>query len=495
MKRTPILRVVKYGLIILASVSAYYLFRLIPGSSPLKYVASVITVVAVVHGVWTEYQKAKGNGETYTVPADKWFLGVGLLVAFGAAINDDVNKHDSDQSSQKKSHTIAKAQTDLALINNKLALTTNAYTHKAAADAAKTREDAAKTRADATRIKQDDKVIVLSQRVLTALGYQNNRMARQNTLEQERTNQQQTRDAQMSRSVIREQSIRTRDQNQRLAIHNDVAEASRSVHSLRETLNGMERTLNPIQDVRLTYLCPVQLDDPDPQIQAYRASLDKAFARYEAANAADKASSPEFAARGGTYVNLKGAKMSTERLIITRGSDLYPTDVTKLPGSLFNYPVKVGFWKKPIMNFPRSGPRPIQISQPDVELEITSSDQPQLWYYLPSKTLILAYYNMPVAIGKNSGNITSLPDLSGALVQVRRLNFDFSKEAFAQPDITTAIYDPHIWRFALTISNHSYLFDTSDFQYALDINLTLVCSFTFDSKKSSRNHEPLISEW
>jgi len=487
-KNHTLVRVLKWGLILVISVIAFQFFKLIPGSSPLKYLASVVTVVALCHATWSEYHTAKSKGESFSIGSDKLFLAVGLLVAFSASVWDDIGKFHSEKVAEYKSEKLNKAQNDLANI-------TNNNTRNAAVDAAKTRQVAIQTSADATRIKQDEKLLILDQKVLTALAQQNNRMTKHNAIEQVRASRQAMQDAQRIRLVTQDQAERTRDAGRSTALHSDVVQTSRNVHSLRETLYGLERTLNPIQNVRLTYLLQIPLDANDPQMAAYKITLEKALEQYKNQNAANTPNAL-FSEQGGNYLALSGATLTNNRLVISPGSELFPSDKTTFPGLLFNYPVKVGLWHKSSITVSQTGDKRSKTAQPDMQLEIVPNDKPELWYYPGNKTLVLAYNNVPVSVGKLSGKIISVPDLDGGLVQTNRLSYDYSKGTWDTSEVFTNIQRGMMMqRMVFNIADHLYVVEAGDIRYSLDNQMRPSFSFIFDNKKSLLNNNAAAKEW
>lgn len=477
-------RIYRYGALVGVALLVYYLLGLIPGSSPLKYVASLVSVGAIVHTLRKDYIEAKGKGEHPSLASDKMLAIVALLIAFLASINDDHTKYKTDQASQRKSDALAKAQSNLAQAGNKLAILTNNNTRKAAADAAKTRDIASQTKADAIRIKQDERVIILDQKVLTALAQQSNKIARQNTLEQRRDALQQESDAHRLSLVTQEQAERTRDTTKSIALHSDVLQASRGIHSLRETLDGFERTLNPLKDARLTYLVIIPLNNPSPQMQAYKALLDKAVQEYEASSPVKDTA--QITGVGGTFQTEQGLTGSTSRLILSRGSALFPTDPKGFLGSLFNAPMKVGVWHKSSWKKLPNGQVRLSNLQPDMELEVSIHTAPELWYYPATKMLVLAYNNVPVATDVSTGKIASLPDLEGSWIAIRENNYDPNTQTFSYTPDDDIRRQCAVWRISLLASNRLFLFDSNDLQHSIDGSGKPMCTLIFDSGHTSK---------
>ncbi len=475
-------RIFRYAAMLGGAFVVYYLLGLIPGSSPFKYVASLVSVAAIIHTIRKDYMEAKGKGERPSIALDKLLAMVALLVALLWSIKDDHTKYITDLTSQRKSDALAKAQNDLAQM-------TNDNTRRAAADAAKTRAIASQTKADATRIKQDERVVVLDQRVLTALAQQNNKIARQNTLEQRRDALRQESDAHRLSLVTQEQAGRTRDANKAVALHSDILQASRSVHNLSETLYGFERTLNPIKDARLNYTIVVPLNNPDPQIQAFKGLLDKAVQEYQASSPAKDTS--QITGVGGTFQTEQGLTGNTSRLILSRGSVLFPTDPKSFLGSLFNAPMKVGFWHKSSWKRLPNGQIKLSNMQPDMELEVSTHAAPELWYYPVMKMLVLAYNNVPVATDISTGKITSLPDLEGSWIVMRENNYDSNTETFSYAPDDEVRRQCVVRRVSLLASNRLFLFDFNDLQHSIDGSGKPMCTFTFDSGYTSKTRTEL----
>lgn len=136
---------------------------------------------------------------------------------------------------------------------------------------------------------------------------------------------------------------------------------------------------------------------------------------------------------------------------------------------------------------------------PDLELEITSDGTPQLWYYLGAKMLVLAYYNVPTNVVRITGKISSVPDLNGGYVEVKRLDWDFTKQTHNYEKLTTLQLTTNLMRIGFLISNQEYTFDRKDMQYSLkrqtNGNPAPSFNFRFDIKKSQQYTNAFTSEW
>ncbi len=385
-------RTVKPFLLISIVFVAWLVLRMFPVSSGLKYIGSIVTLLVAV-GAFTikNYPEYKKTGR-FSPPAVE---AVTTLGAVFLALITIGGTWTGDQETQKKAVEDAAAKSKQERISDDLQAREIAVAQGEKLLALQAEENRREELANAASHAAD---IKLQEKITQAL-----------------TREEASRNRQAQKDAI--SYLRT------VAIENHVAEATAILKGFQATAQGfhenavgIERTLNPIQSLGVAYRVQVPLDDP--QMEHYRADLDKAVQDFLANGKKINGSSPFTKCETVKFNKPSSVDVS---LFIRRGSILYPTDSTLLRANLFNYPVEVRFWKK-LFRYDSGFIGGSVGSSPELFI-ITAADRlpPDVFYDLTRKKLYFFYHGAILPVGSYQvmapGGL-SLSDLKGDKVAI-----------------------------------------------------------------------------
>ena len=390
-------RAVKPFLLVSIVFVAWLVLRVFPVSSGLKYIGSIVTLlVAVGAFIIKNYPEYKKSGRFSPASAEV----VTTLGAVFLALITIGGTWTGDQEAQKKAVEDAATKSKQERISDNLQLREIAVAQGEKSLALQAEENKREELANAASHAAD---INLQERVTQSL----------TRAEASRNRQEQMRDAQRIRLTTLEQAERTRDAEKSIALHNDVKQTAQNVKSLRETLHGLERALNPIQSISVSYQVRIPLDDP--QMSQYRKDLNEAVNTFLANGKRIEPNSPFVVYQTTTY---SSSSHVDHTLSIRRGSTLYPSDPASVRTALFSYPIELRFWDK-LFHY-KNG----YIGGNKLNLIIrTAADRlpPDVYYNLDRKWLYFVYKGTLLPNGSYTMNAPkglSLLDLTGEKVQV-----------------------------------------------------------------------------
>lgn len=191
-------------------------------------------------------------------------------------------------------------------------------------------------------------------------------------------------------------------------------DARAQVEKSNQILHEVQRSLNPLKDVRVSYSFRVPLDDPS--LASYRERLLKGVRDL----AADYLKNPHIDPLA--YVMIPDKTGGVEVVRITPKSPLFPQPQETVAFYLIRYSgVNMSFYRSPSPVSAFSEKDPSRRPHPDLEWEVgtSKSEDPAseamaLEYDFRSGTLDIVVSSMPVFIRNSDGSIISTIDLSGS---------------------------------------------------------------------------------
>lgn len=282
----------------------------------------------------------------------------------------------------------------------------------------------------------------------------------------------------------REQESETRHEQHTDAVRSDIATATRSVQSLRKTLYGFERAVNPIQSIVLTYAVHIPLDEPE--MKEYKNLLDQKLNEYKivaSLGSEPDPSSPFTAPQRITIVNNDGKPQVQHGIAIKKGSALYPNDLG--PDQVFSYQIRMQIQKRVLGSL---APTVLDTTLPDLLISMKAAySEPDLVYTFEDHQLHLWYSKLNVVnAAKLTGRIVALPDLNGARVEATRNAFYRNDGAYLAANHLTRLQAKcYIDKIEMTISGRYFDFEPGKIKHFLDPNFGDVCYFTFANTPQS----------
>ena len=273
------------------------------------------------------------------------------------------------------------------------------------------------------------------------------------------------------------------DEQRRRQVTQQLREEKRNVQALRVTLNSLNRTLNPIQNVQTTYVVTLPLHAPE--LAGFNARFEAELGRYwknEQVQGVDY-QDPTFQLIGQNYLDDKGRSRNNIALVIRPSSDLYSI----FPSSLLNYPVDIFVWRKSVL------PKIIDLANPPTPPDFTMSSPasitPRLAYVVSAKRLVLFFENVSMGLGTVTGRILAVPDLMGTQVQVTRQILDAETWRPSSPSLTPLQQQCYVSRLTMFMSKQIFMFDEGRIRHYHDAHRGIGGAFTFknDAKQFQRS--------
>jgi hypothetical protein len=308
---------------------------------------------------------------------------------------------------------------------------------------------------------------------------------------EERLRLEQAISARLIRFEQRAEAERTRREQresaqslQNLALRHEIAAAGRYAASVRTTLKGFERALNPIRDVRVAYA--IELPLARPELAEYRDLLYRVAREFESAGG-DVQKSPTIE----NVFTVRGRQRTYSRIYqIRRSGPAYPKETDSVIGCLMHQSIVVSFWQNParLRRHVASPGLTGRKSYPDLRfvpvnpLGLGPLDTPilrfdvvrgRLWIYYPDSVPDPDYYMY------TTHAIQAMPDLACASTYVEETGgFKTGNEAV---DRTIDSVRPlcRLTQVRFTISGRRFEFDNSSMRYSSDWLHRSIATFLF----------------
>lgn len=284
-----------------------------------------------------------------------------------------------------------------------------------------------------------------------------------------------------------------------LAVANHVDEVSKTLSGFQKTGKGfketaasIERTLRPIQDVKVAYRVILPLDRPE--MQDYRISLEREVEAYltmrkkiGSSNGFQKIVSDTFIQEVDiTIKNREGAIDAKKILLDIRpGSTLYPTDIGAMGEALtyMTYEPTLYFYKSTSAKMRKKQGHGLILATADLVVSCNVPvNKPTLEYSVKSKTLSMLYNRFVItSTTKVTNRLVSVPDLANATVQVVRPNLSGSVDPVLNKRLLAIEKNTRLYDIKIEASGTPAGFGPVGIQHDFDQTLGDVATFNFGS--------------